>query len=114
MNNLTNTDIPINRTFTTFDEYDDFTPILTTPPRLLRGIRRPRIYDRNTLEPLQINPRLINTPRPALLRRNRNRNPLSIRPPLFSTRKIAGKNKRKSRKRKITFKDSFKNKKRKL
>tara|TARA_B100000161_G_scaffold246925_1_gene202775 strand:+ start:1589 stop:1933 length:345 start_codon:yes stop_codon:yes gene_type:complete len=114
MNNLINTPSPINRSFTTIDDRDDFIPIFRTPPRpTRRGVRRPRISDISMPQPLQSSPLIFQTPRPALPRRNRN--PFSIRQPLFPTRKIAGKNKRKSKKRKRTLKNnSFKNKKRKL
>lgn len=114
MNNNINTPSPINRSFTTIDERDDFTPIFRTPPLpSRRGVRRPRISGRNMPAPLQPSPLLITNPPPHLPRRNRN--PFSIRTTKFPPRKTAGKNKRKSRKRKITLKNnSFKNKKRKL
>lgn len=126
MANLLNRPSPINRSFTTFDERDDFTPVFTTPPRPIRGlpsrtpprpirrrVTRPRISNTSMPQPLQSSPLILNTPRPRIL--SRPRNPFSIRQPLYPTRKIAGKNKRKSRKRKITLKNnSFKNKKRKL
>lgn len=128
MNNLINTPSPINRSFTTIDERDDFIPVFRTPPTpttrrrlplrapprpIRRGVTRPRISNTSMPQPLQPSPLILNTPRPPIL--NRPRNPFSIRQPLFPTRKIAGKYKRKSKKRKRTLKNnSFKNKKRKL
>ncbi len=128
MNNLINTPSPINRSFTTIDERDDFIPVFRTPPTpttrrrlplgtpprpIRRGVTRPRISNTSMPLPLQSSPLIFQTPRPPIPRRTRN--PFSIRQPLFPTRKIAGKYKRKSKKRKRTLKNnSFKNKKRKL
>ena len=128
MNNLINTPSPINRSFTTIDERDDFIPVFRTPPTpttrrrlplgtpprpIRRGVTRPRISNTSMPQPLQPSPLIFQTPRPPFPRRTRN--PFSIRQPLFPTRKIAGKYKRKSKKRKRTLKNnSFKNKKRKL